>query len=121
METSSAFGFGIFGIVFSFFFIVIFLLVIATFIFVITTNVKKANKNKNSPKLTVDAKVVSKRDQVRGENTYTFYFATFEFESGDRIELEMQGQESGMLVEGDTGSLTFQGSKFVSFSRHQNL
>ncbi len=121
MATGMGFGFGAFGILFTLFFLLVFVFIVGMFIYVISTNVKKANNNRNSPRLTVDAKVVSKRDQVRGENTFTYYFATFEFESGDRIELEMQGQESGMVVEGDAGSLTFQGSKFISFSRTQNL
>lgn len=117
MERAGIMGFGIFGILFSLFFLVVFLFIVGVFIYVVSTNIKKANHNKNSPRLTVGAKVVAKRDQVRGENTYTFYFATFEFESGDRIELEMEGQESGMLVEGDSGQLTFQGTKFISFTR----
>jgi len=117
MERAGIMGFSIFGILFSLFFLVVFIFIIGMFIYVISTNVKKSNSNKNSPRLTVDAKVVSKRDQVRGENTFTFYFATFEFESGDRVELEMSGQESGMLVEGDTGQVTFQGTKFLGFVR----
>lgn len=114
-------GFGAFGIIFSLFFVVVFVFIVGMFIYVISTNVKKANSNRNSPRLSVDATVVSKRDQVRGENTYTYYFATFEFESGDRTELELQGQESGMLVEGDRGQLTFQGTKFISFVRNQTM
>ena len=33
----------------------------------------------------------------------TDYFVTFEVESGDRMEFEVNGQASGMLVEGDDG------------------
>ncbi len=38
-------------------------------------------------------------------------------ESGDRIELCVSGAEYGMLVEGDTGRLTFQGTRYLSFER----
>ena len=49
-------------------------------------------------------------------NTST-YFATFQVASGDRMELQMPGQEYGLIIEGDFGDLTFQGTRFLSFSR----
>jgi hypothetical protein len=33
------------------------------------------------------------------------------------MELQMQGQESGLLIEGDTGKLTFQGTRYLGFER----
>ena len=45
------------------------------------------------------------------------YFVTFEVASGDRMELAMSGREYGLLVEGDRGQLTFQGSRYLSFDR----
>ena len=47
----------------------------------------------------------------------TWYYATFEVESGDRMELALSGSEYGMLAEGDTGKLTFQGTRYLSFER----
>ena len=47
----------------------------------------------------------------------TWYYATFEFESGDRMELGVSGSEYGMLAEGDSGKLTFQGTRYLSFER----
>lgn len=47
----------------------------------------------------------------------TSYYATFEVESGDRMELQLSGQEYGQLAEGDTGVLSFQGTRFLSFDR----
>ena len=47
----------------------------------------------------------------------TRYFATFQVESGDRMELQMSGQDYGMLVEGDRGRLTFQGTRYLDFQR----
>jgi hypothetical protein len=38
-------------------------------------------------------------------------------ESGDRMEFVVPSREYGMLVEGDMGRLTFQGSRYKSFQR----
>lgn len=45
------------------------------------------------------------------------YYVTFQVESGDRMEFAVSGNEYGMLVEGDKGSLTFQGTRYLSFLR----
>lgn len=42
---------------------------------------------------------------------------TFEVASGDRMELEVSGNEYGMLVEGDQGNLSFQGMRYLEFER----
>jgi Na+-transporting methylmalonyl-CoA/oxaloacetate decarboxylase gamma subunit len=88
------------------------------------------NKNNESPILTVEATIVTKRMSVSEHNHYsagdinnnhystsTTYYVTFEVESGDRIELHMPGTEYGLLVEGDTGKLTFQGTRYKGFER----
>ena len=49
--------------------------------------------------------------------TSTSYYVTFEVESGDRIEFAVRGQDYGMLVEGDMGRLSFQGTRFLGFER----
>lgn len=84
------------------------------------------NKNNHSPKLRVDARVVEKRDYVyrrRSGNhtsfrTSTRYYATFQFDTGDRLELEIPAGQAGLMVEGDKGALTFQGTRFLSFERN---
>ena len=50
-------------------------------------------------------------------STSTHYYVTFQVESGDRFELGVNGSDYGMLVEGDEGMLTFQGTRFLSFER----
>jgi hypothetical protein len=47
----------------------------------------------------------------------TTYYVTFEFESSDRLELTVSGQEYGQLVGEDIGNLTFQGTQFIEFVR----
>lgn len=83
------------------------------------------NKNNHSPRLTVQASVVSRRDHrsrhhnqtTHTSHTSTTYYATFQFESGDRLELNIPATDFGYLIEGDQGKLTFQGTRFISFER----
>ena len=119
------FGFGFFDSVFPVLFTVMFVLVLGVIIVTLVRNVSQWHKNNNSPRLTVQATVVSKRMQVthhHDANTHTGssstrYYVTFEVESGDRMELPVKGSEYGMLVEGDRGQLTFQGTRYLGFTR----
>ena len=104
-------------------FILIPLLMIGIISLRLFRNIRQWNRDNNSPRLTVPARVVCKRDDRRhhrhGNHTHhrTYYYVTFQFESGDRLELELQGHEYGLLVEGDQGKLTFQGSRYFGFER----
>ena len=109
-------------------FFIVFALVIGTFLFVIISGLLQWNKNNRSPVLTVEAKVVSRRTDVsrrhhRHDNaamhtsTSTWYYVTFEVESGDRIEFSVSGTEYGLLAEGDEGKLTFRGTRYMRFDR----
>jgi len=99
------------------------LLMIGIIAFHLVQNLRQWNKDNRSPKLTVPVTVIAKRDDRRrrrnGDHVHhrTYYYATFQFESGDRMELELQGHEYGLIVEGDRGNLTFQGSRFLEFKR----
>lgn len=106
-------------------FIIILLLIVITIIKGINT----WSHNNAEPKLTVSAKVVSKREDVStyvhndGDNFYhnstnTNYFITFEVESGDRMEFHVNGDEYGLLSEQDKGNLTFQGTRYLGFDRN---
>lgn len=94
-----------------------FFIVFGIIIFTIISNVKQGIKNNNSPLLTVPVKVTSKRIHVQGEHSHTTYYVTFEVQSGDRMELIVDGKEYGMLVEKDVGLLSFQGTRYISFER----
>jgi len=118
------FGTGLFGIMFT----VVFLLVIGMFIVTAVKGIGQWSKNNNSPRLTVSATVVAKRTNVsrhrhggvnehHHHHTSTWYYVTFQVESGDRMELSMTGQEYGLLIEGDRGNLTFQGTRYLGFER----
>ncbi|WP_343799015.1 DUF2500 domain-containing protein [Bacillus carboniphilus] len=97
-----------------------FILVFGIIIFTIIKGIAQWSHNNRQPVLTVDAKVISKRTSVRGggeTRARSIYFVTFEVESGDRMELQVNGQEFGQLAEGDTGDLQFQGTRYLGFTR----
>lgn len=114
-------------------FTLVFIIVIGIFIFTLVSGVSTWNKNNNSPRLSVKARVVSKRMDVRRNQhmnagdatgahgfhttTSTIYYVCFQVESGDRMELRVEGNEYGMLVEGDYGTLSFQGTRYLGFER----
>ena len=121
---------GMFGLgVFQILFFLIFALVLSVFIISLVRGIKREHRNNQSPRLTVEATVVTKRMQV-GNNVhnngdmvthsaYSKYYATFQFASGDRLELPVTGSEYGMLIEGDHGMLSFQGTRYLGFERRQ--
>jgi hypothetical protein len=102
-----------------------FILVIGFILFIIFQGIKQWNYNNKQPKLNVDALVVSKRTEVSGgsndSSANTWYYITFQVESGDRMELAVRGSDYGMLAEGDAGELVFQGTRFHSFTRKQHV
>lgn len=100
---------------------IIFIIVFGFIFFSIISGLKQWNKNNNSPKLSVPAQVVTKRSKTSGgagdSSASTSYYVTFQFDSGDRLELKLSGREYGMLAEDDLGVLTFQGTRYHSFER----
>ena len=113
-----------FDMLFSILFPILFLVVLGMILYTIIGNISTWNKNNHSPRLTVPATVVAKRTEVSRHHTdntmmhtFTTYYATFQVESGDRMELEVDGSDYGMLVEGDIGKLNFQGTRYLGFER----
>ncbi len=126
-------GFGFSGftsgfVAFQIMFTLVFVLVVGVFLVLAIKGIRQWNKNNHSPRLTVPATIVSKRTNVSNHHHHgstgmhhtthsTTYYATFQVESGDRMELQMAGHEFGLLVEGDKGMLTFQGTRYLGFER----
>lgn len=120
-----------FGVTFSIMQIMVPVMFVLVFGIIIVTMVRgicEWNKNNHSPKLSVPAKVVSRRTAVSRHHhhqgngmhhthTAISYYATFQVESGDRMEFEISDMEYGMLAEGDRGMLTFQGTRYLNFRR----
>lgn len=120
------YGFGF--ILFRIMFILAFVLVIGMFLVFAVKGIVQWNQNNHSPRLTVPAVIVAKRTNVtrhhhggagghHHHHTSTSYYVTFQFGGGDRMELLVSGSEYGMLVEGDQGDLSFQGTRYLSFVR----
>lgn len=117
--------------IFPIFFFLVFGLFLVVFISTFVRGAKrwhKNNQNNQSPRLTVMATVISRRQDIshhRSANdtmhdyTSTRHYVTFQVESGDRMELQLPGQEYGLLMEGDYGRLTFQGTRYLNFERER--
>ena len=119
------FGFGLHSIVpvmTTLIFVIVFVGIFVTII----KGIGQWNKNNQSPRLTVPATIIAKRTNVsrhhhggdhHHHHTSTSYYVTFEVESGDRMEFHMAGHEYGLLMEGDKGKLSFQGTRYLGFER----
>ncbi|WIV13968.1 DUF2500 domain-containing protein [Proteiniborus sp. MB09-C3] len=104
-----------------------FVVVISMFIIGIFKGIKQWNYNNAQPVLNVDVEIASKRIDVSHHHhnndghahhhSSTSYFITFQVESGDRIELEVPGNEYGLMTERDRGKLKFQGTRYLGFER----
>ena len=123
------FDFGIMGMM-SILFPIVFIIVLSFFIFVIVRGIKQWSHNNAQPRIPADALVVTKRmavshhsgntgDAHHMHTSSTSYYVTFQFASGDRMELHVPAREYGMIAEGDSGTLTSQGTRFISFERKQ--
>lgn len=119
-------GFGGFDFMFNLF-PIFFIFVLGMVVFTAVRGIKEWHNNNQQPVLSVPSAVVAKRSHTSHSthnhgnhahhSTSTSYYATFEVESGDRMEFRVSAQEYGMLAEGDVGKLTFQGTRFHSFDR----
>ncbi len=121
------------GSVFKYVFFAAFAAILAAVVLFAVMLLRRWHKNNKSPRLTVNARVVSRRvdthtvqqgvagDPTGGHGfTYTHlnsYYVTFEVESGDRMELSVPEAEYPCLAEGDFGKLSFQGTRYLSFER----
>lgn len=115
---------GIFGV----FFALTWAFTIAVFGFVIGKIVMEWRKNNRAPRISLAAVVLDKRDHRshhrhhHGGHVHTThsstYYVTFAFDNGERIELCVPSGEYGLMIAGDRGILTFQGTRFLDFQRN---
>ncbi len=119
--------FGGFDMMFSLF-PIMFFLVFGLVVFSVIKSISVSMHNNKQPIVPVEAKIVTKRYDVsrhhhHSDNMHhhtsssTNYYVTFEMSNGERMELQVPSNEFGMMVEGDTGILQFQGTRFISFTR----
>ena len=88
----------------------------------IFNSIAEKKYNDSQPILTKDVKVTGKRTEVSGgrgnSSASTSYYATFEFvEDKKRLELEIEDEVYGLMAEGDSGKLKYQGRRFLNFER----
>ena len=102
--------------------------------FTLISNLRTWNKTTTRRGSTVPATVVAKRTDISHSSTanagdmsgahgydtstFTSYYVTFQVESGDRMEFEVDGSDYGLLVQGDIGKLSFQGTRYLGFERN---
>ena len=114
-------------------FVVVSVVILAAFFTLLVSILSQWRKNRNSPRLTANATVVTKRSStslsqtpiggdITGAHGFstsssTTYYVTFQFESGERTELCVPASDYGLLAEGDRGRLTFQGTRYLGFER----
>ncbi len=115
---------------------VVFVIVAGMAVTVLVRVAGRWKKDNDSPVVTVAATVVAKRADVNHHHpdishhhpdagvsglghysSSTDYHATFGIEGGTRTELRVPGAEYALLTQGDKGQLTFQGSRYLGFTR----
>lgn len=117
---------GLLFVVVPVFIAVCFLAVFATIAVQAASGIAEWSRNNGLPVEESAARVVAKRTEMRGgghshhhahRRIRTDYYATFELRSGERKEFGLPGPEYGVLVEGDEGTLTHQGTRYHGFRR----
>jgi hypothetical protein len=104
------------------FIVVVFVLVIGSILVGIVRSFMEWQTNNSLPILTVLVSVATKRQHVSGggndSSASTCYYATFETLTDSlRQEFAISSTQYSALAEGDTGQLTYQGTRFKSFVR----
>lgn len=97
-------------------------IVVGTFLYVIVKGIRTWMGNNASEVVTKSVTVVDKRTEVWGgsgdSSASTDYYITFELDDQSRIELAVRADRYGLIVVGDQGELTHQGTRFMQFHRH---
>lgn len=100
--------------------IVIIVIILATLLVaysIIISGIKQATANVK----TDSAKVLGKRQKMSNfsdSTIYTSYYITFELSDKSRVELLVESNYYGLLIEGDVGKLTYKGMKLISFEKN---
>jgi len=113
--------FSIFPIVF----FVVFIGVLGVFIFTGIKGLKEWMHNNRQQVFNDPVMVIDKRTHIWGGHhsgthhtgAHTSYYITFEYENGDRQEFMVAGRVYAQAAPGDTGTLTWQGTRFHDFQR----
>lgn len=89
----------------------------------LTSRVNVEEKQGRRPEYSIQAVVKGKRtlvepDPENPELPRTRYFVTFHKRDGNRVEMEVPGEDYGLAAEGDEGILAYaKGDEFIVFKR----
>lgn len=104
-------------------FLIFIVFAILTMIFVtsLVKGIGQYLKNSSIPEEHVPARLVAKRMHNWGGHgnlaKHTSYFVTFETAEGERLEFPAGSTFWGLHAEGETGILTYRGTKFIDFEK----
>ena len=103
------------------FIVLCFVIVFGGIIYVLVRAISQVSYNSSQPVEVVATTIVGKRTSTRGGGgdsmVTTSNYVTSETEDGVRRQLSLGGSEYGLLVEGDKGMLSSQGSHYKGFHR----
>jgi len=109
--------------IFIFFFGLIATIIIGGILFAIIVGLRTWSRNNAAEVVSVPALIVAKRTNVShstDSSSSTTYYITFELEDGERLEFRVRGEQYGLLVEGDSGTLVYQGTRLHNFQRQSS-
>lgn len=96
-------------------------IVAGVFLYVIVRGLGTWSANNASDVVKRAVTVMDKRTEVWGgsgdSSASTNYYVTFQMEDQSRIELQVSPDKYGLMVAGDQGELTHQGTRFKEFHR----
>lgn len=114
--------FGMFEVVGLFIFLgfIAIAVIIVLFIVGIIRSGQKEKARRTGPMMSSPATVIDKRIETTGGGDFSVtehYYATFEFPSGERRELEVERQLYGLLADGDQGEVSLSSDWCRGFQR----
>ncbi|TVX88208.1 DUF2500 domain-containing protein [Paenibacillus agilis] len=106
---------------FKLFFGAVFILIFGSILIAIIKGLSHWISNNRAPQVSEVCKVIGKRDAVWGgtgnSSVQQHHYVAFELRDGSRIELQVKSKEYGLIAEGDQGTVSYQGTRFLSFHR----
>ena len=117
-------GMSLFAVVFFGFIVLFFVVFFGAIALAVVRGLRRRAQDDAAPIEELPARLVGRRQENRGggeTRIVTKHFVTFELNSGQRLELEVSGEQYGQLIEGDRGVLRRKGSRFLGFDRQLGL
>lgn len=105
-------------------------LIVGVILFALLRGLYIWNKDNHSPRVTEEAEVYTKRQDVstftkKGRDVhfgsyrsiYVRYFVVFQTRNSGIVKLKVRSDDFDMVREGEKGLLTFQGTRFLGFEK----